>query len=160
MIFTPPPPVTNCHTFSDPSPPWSVTYFMVCWNMHIFKLSDWWVICMLKYAYLIIYIDWSVVSDHHSLDLFCESDGDPSEDVKASEAPAATTTTANHLILPPTSSKSPGTSPYIVLLLLLFSLLLSSRNQFKNKPNMRWIFRNPNSWVEISFGISLSSVNN
>ena len=28
MIFTPPPPVTNCHTFSDPSPLWSVTYFM------------------------------------------------------------------------------------------------------------------------------------
>ena len=27
MIFTPPPPpVTNCHTFSDPL--WSVTYFM------------------------------------------------------------------------------------------------------------------------------------
>ena len=24
----PPPPVTNCHTFSDPLPPWSVTYFM------------------------------------------------------------------------------------------------------------------------------------
>ena len=27
MIFTPSP-VTNCHTFSDPLPPWSVTYFM------------------------------------------------------------------------------------------------------------------------------------
>ena len=24
----PPPPVTNCHTFSDPLPPWSVAYFM------------------------------------------------------------------------------------------------------------------------------------
>ena len=28
-LFTPlAPPVTNCHTFSDPSPLWSVTYFM------------------------------------------------------------------------------------------------------------------------------------
>ena len=24
----PPSPVTNCHTFLDPLPPWSVTYFM------------------------------------------------------------------------------------------------------------------------------------
>ena len=27
-LYPPPPPVTNCHTFSDPIPPWSVTYFM------------------------------------------------------------------------------------------------------------------------------------
>ena len=27
-LYPPPSPVTNCHTFSDPLPPWSVTYFM------------------------------------------------------------------------------------------------------------------------------------
>ena len=44
----PPPPVTNCHTFSDPLPPWSVTYFMdgpyddpACWSIDQVALSLW-----------------------------------------------------------------------------------------------------------------------
>jgi len=28
QVLDPPPPVTNCHTFSDPLPSSSVTYFM------------------------------------------------------------------------------------------------------------------------------------